>query len=44
MALDPFFTHILMHELMHGLGPQTIKINGGATHRPPGAQGGEWHA
>ena len=23
---DAFFTHILMHELMHGLGPQTIRI------------------
>ena len=28
MAFEPFFTHILMHELMHGLGPQTIKVNG----------------
>ncbi|QYM77852.1 hypothetical protein K0B96_11030 [Horticoccus luteus] len=26
VAFDPFFTHILMHELMHGLGPQTIRI------------------
>jgi hypothetical protein len=23
---EPFFTHILMHELMHGLGPQTIRV------------------
>lgn len=28
VAFDPFFTHILMHELMHGLGPQTIVVNG----------------
>jgi len=28
VAFDPFFTHILMHELMHGLGPQTIRVNG----------------
>jgi len=26
VAFDPFFTHILMHELMHGLGPQTIHV------------------
>src|SRR5262245_562227 len=28
---DSFFTHILMHELMHGLGPQTITVGGKAT-------------
>ena len=28
LAFDSFFTHILMHELMHGLGPQTIKVGG----------------
>ncbi len=28
VAFDAFFTHILMHELMHGLGPQTIKVGG----------------
>jgi hypothetical protein len=28
VAFEPFFTHILMHELMHGLGPQTIRVNG----------------
>ena len=28
VAFDPFFTHILMHELMHGLGPQTILVQG----------------
>src|SRR6185369_5251234 len=27
VAFEPFFTHILMHELMHGLGPQTIRVN-----------------
>lgn len=31
VAFDPFFTHILMHELMHGLGPQTITVDGRAT-------------
>lgn len=31
VAFDPFFTHILMHELMHGLGPQTIQVGNRAT-------------
>lgn len=31
VAFDPFFTHILMHELMHGLGPQTIEVDGRQT-------------
>jgi hypothetical protein len=31
VKFDPFFTHILMHELMHGLGPQTIRVNGRET-------------
>jgi hypothetical protein len=31
VAFDTFFTHILMHELMHGLGPHNITINGRAT-------------
>lgn len=26
VTFDAFFTHILMHELMHGLGPHTIKV------------------
>lgn len=26
VGFDLFFTHILMHELMHGLGPQTIRV------------------
>jgi hypothetical protein len=26
VAFDAFFTHILMHELMHGLGPHDIKV------------------
>src|SRR5207253_3496958 len=26
VSFDSFFTHILMHELMHGLGPHTIKV------------------
>ncbi|MCC6811931.1 MAG: hypothetical protein IT381_31195 [Deltaproteobacteria bacterium] len=28
VAFDAFFTHILMHELMHGLGPHNIKAAG----------------
>ncbi len=31
VSFDAFFTHILMHELMHGLGPQTITVGGRAT-------------
>jgi hypothetical protein len=31
VQFEPFFTHILMHELMHGLGPQTIRVNGRET-------------
>ena len=31
VGFDPFFTHTLMHELMHGLGPQTITVAGRAT-------------
>jgi hypothetical protein len=31
VAFDAFFTHILMHELMHGLGPHTITVGGRAT-------------
>jgi hypothetical protein len=31
VAFEPFFTHILMHELMHGLGPQTITVGGRST-------------
>jgi hypothetical protein len=31
VAFDSFFTHILMHELMHGLGPQTIRVGGRET-------------
>jgi hypothetical protein len=28
VAFDAFFTHILMHELMHGLGPHNISVGG----------------
>jgi len=28
LSFDAFFTHILMHELLHGLGPQAIKLGG----------------
>jgi hypothetical protein len=31
VAFDAFFTHILMHELMHGLGPHNISVRGRAT-------------
>lgn len=31
VSFEAFFTHILMHELMHGLGPQTITIDGRQT-------------
>lgn len=31
IAFDAFFTHILMHELMHGLGPHNIQVSGQAT-------------
>ncbi len=31
VSFDAFFTHILMHELMHGLGPHNISIGGRAT-------------
>lgn len=28
VAFAPFFTHILMHELMHGIGPHSITLDG----------------
>jgi hypothetical protein len=31
LAFEAFFTHIVMHELMHGLGPHSISVNGRAT-------------
>jgi len=31
ISFDAFFTHVLMHELMHGLGPQTITVGGRRT-------------
>jgi hypothetical protein len=31
VAFDAFFTHILMHELMHGLGPHNITVAGRQT-------------
>ena len=31
VAFEAFFTHILMHELMHGLGPHDIKVGGRTT-------------
>jgi hypothetical protein len=32
VAFEPFFTHILAHELMHGLGPHQITISGRETN------------
>jgi hypothetical protein len=31
VSFDAFFTHILMHELMHGLGPHDITLDGRTT-------------
>jgi len=31
VSFDAFFTHILMHELMHGLGPHNIAVSGRAS-------------
>ncbi len=31
VAFDVFFTHILLHELMHGLGPHSITVSGRQT-------------
>jgi len=31
LAFDAFFTHIVMHELMHGLGPHSIAVGGRQT-------------
>lgn len=31
VRFDAFFTHIVMHELMHGLGPHQIKVGGKET-------------
>src|SRR3954447_11699950 len=31
ISFDAFFTHILMHELMHGLGPHNISVAGRTT-------------
>ncbi|HZQ67150.1 MAG TPA: hypothetical protein VFA68_01420 [Terriglobales bacterium] len=31
VSFEPFFTHILAHELMHGLGPHQIRVQGRET-------------
>jgi len=31
LSFDAFFTHIVVHELMHGLGPHSLSINGRKT-------------
>ena len=38
-SFDAFFTHILMHELMHGLGPHNITVAGRADDGAAGAEG-----
>ena len=32
LSFDAFFTHIVVHELMHGLGPHNITVNGQASN------------
>ena len=39
VAFDAFFTHILMHELMHGLGPHNISRRRTPDDRPAGTEG-----
>ena len=39
VSFDAFFTHILMHELMHGLGPHNITVGGRADDGAAGAEG-----
>lgn len=34
VSFDPFFTHILMHELMHGLGPHAVRTKDGKESTP----------
>ena len=43
VSFDAFFTHILMHELMHGLGPHNITVGGRADDRAAGAEGDLQH-
>ena len=43
VAFDAFFTHILMHELMHGLGPHNITVGGSADDRAAGVEGTVQH-
>jgi hypothetical protein len=31
LSFDAFFTHIMVHEMMHGLGPHNISVNGRET-------------
>ena len=33
LSFDSFFTHILAHEMSHGIGPHQITVNGRATTR-----------
>ena len=34
VTFEAFFTHILMHELMHGLGPHEVQSQGHAAGKP----------
>ena len=39
VRFDAFFTHIVMHELMHGLGPHQIRVDGRDDDRSRAAEG-----
>ena len=39
LSFDSFFTHILAHELSHGIGPHQITVAGRATYAAAGAEG-----
>ncbi len=39
LSFDSFFTHILAHELSHGIGPHQITIGGPRHHAAPGTEG-----
>ena len=39
LSFDAFFTHIVVHELMHGLGPHNITVGRPADHRAAGDEG-----
>ena len=39
LSFDSFFTHIVAHEMSHGIGPHQIRVSGPRNHRPPGVEG-----